>query len=154
MPKRTEFWAVVDAQIFVPALASAPQEASLYNAALFKCWKVVVSASITEEYQRVLNKLGFPGDIVYFEMSRLQVMNKLRMCECDHESLPDELAPRKDRHIVAPCVGGYANVIFPKIEAYIRERRRLKKELVRESSRCTKRSCFWRSWSPATARIS
>jgi len=109
--KRVEVFAVIDTQIFIPALAGRDPEARFYSAAIQKCWKFVFSEDITNEYARVMRKFGFPADVVGFEISKLYAMNKYRYCEPDVEQITDELAPRKDRHIVAPCRDGHANVI-------------------------------------------
>jgi predicted nucleic acid-binding protein len=97
---------VIDTLLFVPAMASAECEARVYTLLLRKCCKVVVSQEITEQYHKVMNDFGYPGDVIFHELTRLQTMNKLRKSARDSDGLPEELAPRKDRHIVAPCLDG------------------------------------------------
>jgi hypothetical protein len=45
------------------------------------------------------------------ELSKLYTMNKYRESDHDPELVSTHLAPRKDRHIVAPCLEGLANVL-------------------------------------------
>ncbi len=112
LPKKNgDILAVVDTQIFVPALASQPSEARFYACAIQKCWKFVFSAAIAEEYQRVVQKWGFRGDVIIHELNKLMAMNKYRTSEGDPDEVTDDLAPRKDRHIIAPCVYGHATVV-------------------------------------------
>ena len=111
LPKNRQILAVVDTQVFVRALASQPHEARFYACAIQKCWKFVFSSHITNEYQRVLQEYGFRGDVVIHELNKLHAMNKYRGSDADPESVPDGLAPRKDRHIIAPCMAGNANVV-------------------------------------------
>jgi ribosomal protein S8 len=98
--------------LFVPAMAHAPDESRVYALLLRKCCKVVVSEQITEQYCKVMNKYGFPAVAIHHEINRLGVMNKLRSCDEPAESVSEELAPRKDKHIVAPCLRGYAHYII------------------------------------------
>ncbi len=102
---------VVDTNVFVPALAGLEPEARFYNGAIRTCWKLVFSEQIQEEYERVINEYGYRADVVIHEMSKLYSMNKYRTSGADPNGVADELAPRKDRHIVAPCVEGKANLI-------------------------------------------
>lgn len=112
LPKKNgDILAVVDTQIFVPALASQTEEARFYACAIRKCWKFVFSTCITQEYQRVVQEFGFTGDIVIHELNKLHAMNKYRISDGDPDIITDDLAPRKDRHIVAPCIFGHATVI-------------------------------------------
>lgn len=110
--RRTETRAVIDTNIFVPAIAGATQEAGCYAALVRKCWKVVSSAHIAEEYQRVIRKYGYSSDAVLMEFCKLEAMNKFRECEVGLDDVGEDLAPRKDRHIVAPCKAGHADVII------------------------------------------
>ena len=103
---------VVDTNVFVPAMAHAQEESRVYSLLLRKCCKVVVSGQITEEYQSVMNKFGYPGDAIFQELSRLKMMNKLRECDESPDGVSEDLAPRKDKHIVAPCLRGYAHYII------------------------------------------
>ncbi|MFI5088492.1 MAG: PIN domain-containing protein [Terriglobales bacterium] len=121
--KTNECRIVVDAQVFVPAMAHSEEESRIYALLLRKCCKVVVSTHITDEYQSVMTKFGYSGTPVLMELNRLATMNKLR--ECNHpppDDIPEELAPRKDRHIIAPCMSGYANYIIS-TDRGIQERR-------------------------------
>jgi predicted nucleic acid-binding protein len=72
---------------------------------------VVVSQPITEEYQRVILEYGYRGDVVIHELNKLYAMNKYRESRADWENVPEDLAPTDDRHIVAPCMGGDANLV-------------------------------------------
>jgi predicted nucleic acid-binding protein len=112
LPRNRQVLAVVDTQVFVKALASRPHEARFYACAIQKCWKFVFSTHITNEYQRVLQEYGFRGDVVIHELNKLYAMNKYRESEADPELVPDGLAPRKDKHIIAPCMAGDANVVI------------------------------------------
>jgi predicted nucleic acid-binding protein len=112
LPKKTvDVVAVVDTQVFVRAIASQPNEARFYARAIQKCWKFAFSEQITEEYQRVLQVYGFRGDVVIHKLNKLHAMNKYRVSHVNPEVVPDDLAPRKDRHVIAPCLGGDANVV-------------------------------------------
>ncbi|MGC2446486.1 MAG: PIN domain-containing protein [Candidatus Sulfotelmatobacter sp.] len=110
-PENLEVLAIIDTQIFVPALALQDPASAFYSCAFRKCWKFVFSEEIIVEYSSVMHKLGFPATAVYIEQSRLTVWNKMRLSQASGDSLPQGLAPRKDRHIVAPCHAGDANVI-------------------------------------------
>ena len=108
---KAEIRVVVDTNVFVPALAGREPEASFYSAAIRQCWKFVVSDQILEEYRRVIQKFGFRADVVIHAVSMLYAMEKYRSSKASPEAVPDELAPPKDRHIVAPCLEGKANLI-------------------------------------------
>jgi predicted nucleic acid-binding protein len=110
--RETECRIVIDTMLFVPALAHQRDEARVYNLLLSKCCKVVVSEQITEQYESVMNKYGFPGVAIFLELSRLEVMNKLRRSDEPADAISEELAPRKDKHIVAPCINRYAHYII------------------------------------------
>lgn len=112
LDKKTDVRAVVDANIFVPAIACSEPEARFYAAAVRVCWKLVFSEPIIEEYEQLMLKYGHPFGVIRIELSKLQVLNKYRCCETDVNDIGEDLAPRKDRHIVAPCRGGYANAII------------------------------------------
>jgi hypothetical protein len=58
---------------------------------------------IVEEYQRVIQEYGFRGEVVIHALNMLHAMNKYRTSRADHRTLDEELAPRKDKHIVAAC---------------------------------------------------
>jgi predicted nucleic acid-binding protein len=103
---------VLDTNVFVLAMAHAQEESRVYSLLLRKCCKVVVSGQITEEYQSVMNKFGYPGNTIFQELSRLKMMNKLRECDESPDSVSEDLAPRKDKHIVAPCLRGYTHYII------------------------------------------
>jgi predicted nucleic acid-binding protein len=103
--------AVIDTMIFVPAIAGAPEESRFYSTAIQKCWKFVFSIPISEQYQKIMHLYGYPGAAVQLELSKLSLMNKYRESTFDPENVPPNLAPRKDRHIVAPCLNGQANLI-------------------------------------------
>ncbi len=103
--------AVIDTMIFVPAIAGAPDEASFYSMAIKKCWKFVFSTEISEQYQSIMRLYGYPGAAVQMELGKLYSMNKYRESKHDPALVPSHIAPRKDRHIVAPCLEGIANVL-------------------------------------------
>ena len=103
---------VVDTNVFVPAMAHFKEESRVYALLLRKCCKVVVSGDIAEEYQSVMFTFGYPGAVILQEFSRLQMMNKLRKCDESPDAVSEDLAPRKDKHIVAPCLRGYAHYII------------------------------------------
>jgi predicted nucleic acid-binding protein len=112
LPKKNgDILAVIDTHIFVPALASQPAEARFYACAILKCWKFVFSESITAEYQKVVQKFGFRGDVIIHELNKLYAMNKYRESGGDPAGVTDDLAPEDDRHIIAPCVHGHATVV-------------------------------------------
>jgi predicted nucleic acid-binding protein len=102
---------VIDTNIFVRALACLEPESSFYTSAIRTCWKLVISEHIAEEYRRVINEYGYPAEAVIHEMNKLYAINKYRPSEADPNTVSDDLAPRKDRHIVAPCLEGKANLI-------------------------------------------
>jgi predicted nucleic acid-binding protein len=110
--RTTECRIVIDTLLFVPAMAHQEEESRVYALLLRKCCKVVVSTQIAEQYQSVMNEFGYPGALVHLELSRLQTMNKLRNCDESPDNVSDDLAPRKDRHIVAPCLRGYAKWVI------------------------------------------
>jgi predicted nucleic acid-binding protein len=87
----------------VPAFALRHPEHAFYANAIRKCWKFVFSEPILEEYQRVMKKFGFPGYVVALELQKLCAMKKCRMSRADHNIISEDLAPRKDKHIVAAC---------------------------------------------------
>ena len=123
--KKTEIRAVIDTNIFVPALAYRDTEVRLYNLLLRKCWKVVISEQIVEEYERVLRKFGQRPAVVQLELNKLHVSNKYRSCTTtldEIEQIGDDLSPRKDRHIIAPCLKRCANVLLT-CDGGIHERR-------------------------------
>jgi predicted nucleic acid-binding protein len=103
---------VIDTMLFVPAMAQAHEESRVYTLLLRKCCKVVISDQIVEQYQSVMNAFGYPGAAILMELNRLQIMNKLRRCDEPPDHVSDDLAPRKDRHIVAPCLRGYAQYVI------------------------------------------
>jgi predicted nucleic acid-binding protein len=103
---------VVDTNVFVPAMAHSEEESRVYALLLRKCCKVVISVHITAEYQSVMNTFGYPGNMIFLEIGRLQVMNKLRECDESPDGVSEDLAPRKDKHIVAPCLRRYAHYII------------------------------------------
>ncbi len=115
---------VVDTNIFVPAIAGEEREAQFYNAAIRTCWKLVVSDQIIEEYGRVIHQFGYRTDAVFLELSKLDSMNKYRCSGVNPDEVGPDLAPRKDRHIVAPCLGRDANVIVTH-DGGILERKRI-----------------------------
>jgi predicted nucleic acid-binding protein len=98
-----EVRAVIDSQIMVPAIIGKEPHHGFYMLAIRKCWKFVFSEVIVEEYQRVIQDFGFRGDVVIHALNWLYAMNKYRTSRADHRILDDELAPRKDKHIVAAC---------------------------------------------------
>ncbi|HEY1939569.1 MAG TPA: hypothetical protein VGJ33_16685 [Candidatus Angelobacter sp.] len=103
MPTNLEIRAVVDSQIMVPAIAGKEPEHGFYMLAIQRCWKFVFSELIVEEYQRVIQDYGFRGDVIIHELNKLHAMNKYRTSRADHHVVGEELAPRKDKHIVAAC---------------------------------------------------
>lgn len=119
---------IVDTNIFVPAMAYAPEESRVYALLIRKCCKVVVSEHITEQYQDVMNKFGYPGDVIFQELSRLQMMNKLRQCDESPDGVPEDLAPRKDKHIVAPCLRRYAHYIISEDGGIKAKRERIRQQ--------------------------
>lgn len=111
LPKNRDIRAVIDTMIFVPAIAAFEEEGAFYLTARRKCWKFVFSRWIIEEYERRMKIFGYPSVAILRELDTLRVMNKYRSCKMDPVDVPDELAPRKDRHIVSPCIHSGANVI-------------------------------------------
>jgi hypothetical protein len=93
-------------------MAHAQEESRVYALLLRKCCKVVISGHITAEYQSVMNTFGYPGNMIFLEIGRLQIMNKLRECDESPDGVSEDLAPRKDKHIVAPCLRRYAHYII------------------------------------------
>jgi len=87
----------------VPAIAGKEPQHGFYMLAIQKCWKFVFSEVIVEEYQRVIQEFGFRGEVVIHALNMLHAMNKYRLSRADHHTLDEELAPRKDKHIVAAC---------------------------------------------------
>lgn len=119
---------VIDTLLFVPALAAAPDEARIYNLLLRKCCKLVVSPQIREQYFSVMERFGAPGGMVFIELSKLQVLNKLRECDESPEGVSEKLAPRKDRHIVAPCLNGYANYVISSDRGIVERRETIRQQ--------------------------
>ena len=103
MPTNPEVRAVVDSQIMVPAIAGKEPQHGFYMLAIQRCWKFVFSDLIVEEYQRVIQEYGFRGEVIIHELNKLHAMNKYRTSRADHHVVDEELAPRKDKHIVAAC---------------------------------------------------
>jgi len=95
----------------VPAIAGIQPEARFYHGIIFKCWKLIFSEHISKEYQRVINEYGYTAVVIIHEQNKLYAMNKYRYSDANPENVEDELAPRRNRHIVAPCKQGRANVI-------------------------------------------
>ncbi len=126
--RKSECRAVIDTLLFVPAMAFAPQEAHVYALLLRKCCKVVVSDHITAQYHSVMNAHGYPGDAIFHEITRLQTMNKLRKSSQNPDDVPDDLAPRKDRHIVAPCLDGGADYIISSDRGLLEKRERIRQQ--------------------------
>lgn len=108
---RIEILAVVDTNVFVPAIAGCELEARFYNGAIRKCWRVVFSEQIKDEYERVIHEYGYISTVIIHELNKLYEMNKYRFSLAEWEDVPEDLAPRKDRHIIAPCRAGHANVV-------------------------------------------
>ena len=111
LERKPDIRVVVDTNVFVPAVAGQARESQFYNAAVRTCWKVVVSNEIIEEYTRVMNDFGYRADVILLELSKLDAMNKYRFSDADSSLVGNDLAPRKDRHIVAPCLAKHANRI-------------------------------------------
>lgn len=109
--QETDVRVVIDTNIFVRALACIEPESSFYTNAIRTCWKLVVSEEITAQYQNVIHEYGYRADVVIHEMSKLYSMNKYRASNADSNTVGDDIAPRKDRHIVAPCLEQKANLI-------------------------------------------
>ena len=103
MRRNPEVRAVIDSQIMVPAIVGKEPHHGFYMLAVQKCWKFVFSESIVDEYQRVIQDYGYRGDVVIHALNWLHAMNKYRTSRADHRTLDEELAPRKDKHIVAAC---------------------------------------------------
>ncbi len=103
MHRNREVLAVIDTQVMIPAFAYHDPQHAFYLMAIRKCWKFVFSDQIIEEYQRVIQNFGFRGEVVIHELNKLQAMNKCRISRADHQIVGDDLAPRKDKHIVAVC---------------------------------------------------
>jgi predicted nucleic acid-binding protein len=123
---------VIDTNVFVPAIACQEPESQCYATLLRKCWKVVFSEQIVEEYQRVLEKFGYRPAVIQLEMSKLAAMNKYRECVVSTEEIEqigEELSPRKDRHIIAPCKKRCATIILTH-DSGIQER---KDEILRQT---------------------
>jgi len=109
--QKTDIRVVIDTNIFVRALACLEPESTFYTSPIRICWKLVISEHIAEEYRRVINEYGYPADAVIHEINKLCSINKYRPSDADPNTVSDNLAPRKDRHIVAPCLEGKANLI-------------------------------------------
>ena len=103
MHRNPEILAVIDSQIMVPAIVGKEPQHGFYMLAIQKCWKFVFSDVIVEEYQRVIQDYGFRGEVVIHALNMLYAMNKYRASRADHLIVDEELAPRKDKHIVAAC---------------------------------------------------
>jgi len=86
----------------------------------------VVSEQISAEYQRVIHEYGYRAEVVLLEMFKLDHMNKYRPSTLDPELVDDDLAPRKDRHIVAPCLEGKANLIVTLDGGILEKKKRIK----------------------------
>ena len=99
----SEVVAVIDTNVFVPAVAGREPECRFYNGAIRRCWKVVISEFIRQEYEQVIVEYGFRPDVIIHELHKLYAMNKYRVSNANPDEIGEELAPRKDRHIVAPC---------------------------------------------------
>jgi len=106
-----DFRAVFDTNIFVPAIAGEEAEASLYNTAIRVCWKFLFSPELLEEYRRVINEYGYRADVVMHELNKLHAMNKCRCCAINPDEIGENLAPRKDRHVIATCKAGHADAV-------------------------------------------
>jgi putative PIN family toxin of toxin-antitoxin system len=117
---------VIDTNIFVPALACREPASGFYTSAIRTCWKVVFSEQISEEYQRVIHEYGYRADVVLMEMAKLDHMNKYRSSNLDPDLVDDDLAPRKDRHIVAPCLEKKANLIVTLDDGILEKKERIK----------------------------
>src|SRR5260370_11677475 len=109
--QKPDIRAVIDTNIFVRALACLEPESTFYTSAIRICWKLVISEHIAEEYRRVINEYGYPAVAVIHEINKLHSINKYRPSKADPNTVSSDLAPRKDRHIVAPCLEGRANLI-------------------------------------------
>lgn len=103
--------AVFDTNIFVPAIAGLEPESRIYSGAIRTCWNLVVSEQIIEEYQRVMHEYGYPSFAIVHEIAKLCTMEKCRHSQANTALVGEDLAPRKDKHIVAPCLQKEANVI-------------------------------------------
>lgn len=108
-------------------MAGKEKEARFYASAIGTCWKVVFSDHISEEYQRVMESYGYPAVVVLHEMNKLYSMNKYRRSEANPETIDEDLAPRKDRHIVAPCKEGVANLIVTHDSGILAKKVRIQK---------------------------
>ena len=104
--------AVLDTMIFIRALVGRKPEVQCYNALIIDGpGKLVCSKQITEQYVSVIQKYGFTAVVAWAELWKLRYMNKLRNCDANSEVIGEDLAPRKDRHIIAPCKEGFANLV-------------------------------------------
>ncbi len=117
---------VIDTNIFVRALACHQPESGFYTSAIRTCWKLVVSEQISEEYQRVIHEYGYRAEVVLLEMFKLDHMNKYRSSNLDPDLVDDDLAPRKDRHIVAPCLERKANLIVTLDDGILKKKGRIR----------------------------
>lgn len=95
--------AVIDTNIFVPAIAGHEDEARFYNAAINKCWKFAFSETLMDEYRRVINEYGYQSLVIIHEINKLYAMNKYRSCDAKLDLVADDLAPPDDRHLVVVC---------------------------------------------------
>lgn len=73
-----------------------------------------------------MNKFGYPADAIWHELNRLYAMNKLREFGDTPGDIADDLAPRKDQHIVAPCLAGFAHYIISGDRGIIARRERIR----------------------------
>ncbi len=104
-------------------------------------WVIVVNDALIDEYIRVVTKYGFPASVVHSELWKLREMKRLRTSKAAWEDIGEDLAPRKDRHIVGPARSREASRIVTRdrgVHALKDNIRRVTKAIVLSPAEATK----------------